>query len=669
MHTANTSAVAVRACLKMLLAALFMVLATTARSEPVLLDGSAPARLIGQSLHVYPDPDDRLDFERAWSLYQSGAYTRSEQTNIDFGYNQIPQWIAIPLENTTDISVTYILSTNWPFINSLEAQLRVPGREPQLIVNRQADTPYGESLHAGMSLISEQFLIPPRSEATIVARFQPFAFGILPISLETPATSFQRTMLDNWGFALFYSGVLAAAFIFMLFVIAVRHAGGIYFMGIIVSGILIIAQLDGFFFAYLWPNAPLWDRVAPFHFMLFVNFTSFALAAYMFREADMETLAAWMNRLMWASLLPGLGQLAIDVTWMIVVGYIFLVIAMGALLYAIITWTQILPRKRQIALLLGIAMLAIVGAIVWSVMAGLDTVNFASHNLIKLLYVVMVLSCIISYATHIAALNRNYAASLKRQLELARKEASMNAELLQSERKFAEAQELVARHKHRLATTSHDLKQPIASLRLTLDAMAKSGGKAVEENVARAFDYLEDLVNENLQEERIVELTEDAPTKEVVELDLVFETIRQMFEEEAISKGIRLSVQPSGLTVEADTVPLMRIISNLVSNAIKHTLEGTVRLSADRSPDAIVITIADTGPGMSREEIDRFTRIGEKGNQSTGSGLGLAICFDIARDLGMELQVHSRPDCHDPAGTQFVLTVPEEENQLIRPSN
>jgi signal transduction histidine kinase len=624
------------------------------QAQPVLLDGNTPARQIGSAVYSSADVDGSMDAEKIFVRYRDGTLEKRDQAVIDFGYSKTVQWVVIPLQNTTPVDATYLLSANWPFINGLEAMLFVPGRDPVLILNKQQDAPYTDNLYSGIALISEQFLVPASSSAVIVTKFTPFAFGILPLSLETPASAHERAVLDTVGFTAFYSAVLAAAFIFMLFVIAIRHAGGIYFLGIILSGLLIITQLDGFFFAHVWPQWPKWDRHAPFVMLCFVNFTSFALASYMFRSAKLSRLARLTRDLTLASLIPFVCLAIIDVLWLIIVSYAFLIAAMAALLYAIIVWTQLLPRKRQIAFALGIGMLAVVAAIVWLVIAGFEEVNIASHNLIKLLYVFMILSSMIAYATHIAALNRNYATSLKRQLELARNEAKMNADLLTSERKFAEAQELVARHKHRLATTSHDLKQPIASLRLTLDAMAKAGGKEVESNVARAFDYLEDLVNENLQEDRQDFGEDNVDQTETIELDLLFETIVQMFGEEAISKGIRLESETSGLAISTEIVPFMRIVSNLVSNSVKHTLTGKVNLNAQTDDSHIFVDVTDTGPGMTAEEIERFSALHEKGEASDGNGLGLPICFELAERLGMELTITSQKG----EGTIFRITIP-----------
>lgn len=127
-----------------------------------------------------------------------------------------------------------------------------------------------------------------------------------------------------------------------------------------------------------------------------------------------------------------------------------------------------------------------------------------------------------------------------------------------------------------------------------------------------------------------------------------------MFNEEAISKGITLTRKPSDIEVDVEVIPLMRILNNLVSNSVKHTITGEVAIHSSQKGGAVVIEVADTGPGMSSEEIERFATLYEKGEASSGSGLGLPICFDLAERLGMELSIISEKG----KGSRFLLTLP-----------
>lgn len=99
---------------------------------------------------------------------------------------------------------------------------------------------------------------------------------------------------------------------------------------------------------------------------------------------------------------------------------------------------------------------------------------------------------------------------------------------------------------------------------------------------------------------------------------------------------------------------LMRIVSNLVSNAVKYTDRGRVLLGARRHRGAVTIQVADTGKGMTGEEQAGFFAAYRSGPTSTGTGLGLAICAELAGANGLDLAVASDPG----RGTVFSLRVP-----------
>ena len=137
---------------------------------------------------------------------------------------------------------------------------------------------------------------------------------------------------------------------------------------------------------------------------------------------------------------------------------------------------------------------------------------------------------------------------------------------------------------------------------------------------------------------------------------VVLNNVLAMFREEARQKGLNLKLVPSSAVVESQPVALMRIVSNLVSNAIKYTDEGTVLIGCRRQNGSVRIEIHDTGPGMSDAEIKRVMKPYERGNTPGGTGLGLAVVSELAQHYGMTFDMTSTPG----AGTVSKLIVPLE---------
>jgi len=126
-------------------------------------------------------------------------------------------------------------------------------------------------------------------------------------------------------------------------------------------------------------------------------------------------------------------------------------------------------------------------------------------------------------------------------------------------------------------------------------------------------------------------------------------SVGKAFEARAHSKGIRLGVDISPAIHGAwrcDALRVRQVISGLVDNAIKFTLRGAVRIILDREPDGVVISVADTGPGVAPVVQARLFEPFFQGDSSLtrrhgGVGLGLAICRELTRLMGGAITVES----------------------------
>ncbi len=241
-----------------------------------------------------------------------------------------------------------------------------------------------------------------------------------------------------------------------------------------------------------------------------------------------------------------------------------------------------------------------------------------------------------------------------------------------SEKKLAMEQlEMVSKAKADfLANMSHEIRTPmngIIGMMSLLDSSnsleeAKEYGKTIKSSC----DLLLRLVND------ILDLSKIEAGKITIEpswfdVRSVIETVLDLYRESAERKGIRLMMD-RGLNVpsnvEGDALRLQQILSNLVSNAIKFTEKGEVRLqvqSQQSGPDTcnIMLTVIDTGMGMKSEIVGKLFQRFEQGDSSTtkkfgGTGLGLAISKRLSQLMGGDLSVESV----EGKGTTFKCIVP-----------
>jgi signal transduction histidine kinase/ActR/RegA family two-component response regulator len=262
--------------------------------------------------------------------------------------------------------------------------------------------------------------------------------------------------------------------------------------------------------------------------------------------------------------------------------------------------------------------------------------------------------------------HRAYAASEASNVELesrvraASAEISRRLEQVQAAREQAE-QASVAKSRF-FAAASHDLRQPLHSLGLNAAALdAHVTSREARELVARigeSIDALEGLFNELLDLSRL-DAGAVAVAPRNIALQAVFDRLSFAFHAEAVARNLRMRFVPTALAVRTDPVLLERILSNLVSNALRYTIEGGTVIGARARGSEVWIDVVDTGIGIAPDKqqqvFDEFFQVGNPGrDRRRGLGLGLSIVKRLVALLGHDLSLVSRPG----RGTRFRLVLP-----------
>jgi two-component system, sensor histidine kinase len=213
-----------------------------------------------------------------------------------------------------------------------------------------------------------------------------------------------------------------------------------------------------------------------------------------------------------------------------------------------------------------------------------------------------------------------------------------------------------------LATASHDLRQPLQALALlnrTLRTSVK-GADAAEalSQQEQIIASMSRLLNALLD---ISKLESGATKPEFGDLPIskLLGELRREFATLAADKGLALHVSDSDEWIYTDASLVEEVLRNLVSNAIKYTQKGSVRLACRRDGQRMHVDVQDTGIGIPTDQIpfifDEFYQVGVSTHSSReGYGLGLSIVQRIAALLDLSLSVQSEPG----RGSTFSFAVP-----------
>ena len=232
---------------------------------------------------------------------------------------------------------------------------------------------------------------------------------------------------------------------------------------------------------------------------------------------------------------------------------------------------------------------------------------------------------------------------------------------LELEDALAAAERANASKSRFVAAASHDLLQPLSAAKLFIASLADrcSGEEdmTVLAKTESALSSAEQIIDALLD---ISKLESDGLSFDIrsVALREVLHPLRDEMEVLAHSKGLRLSVVDSSLTVETDPAYLRRIVQNLMANAIRYTETGRVVVGVRRNGGSARIEVWDTGPGIAEEDqsaiFEEFRRLDPKAGANDGLGLGLAIVERACARLGHPLGLWSEPG----RGSCFMVNVP-----------
>jgi signal transduction histidine kinase/CheY-like chemotaxis protein len=220
-----------------------------------------------------------------------------------------------------------------------------------------------------------------------------------------------------------------------------------------------------------------------------------------------------------------------------------------------------------------------------------------------------------------------------------------------------------------LSNMSHEFRTPLNSIRaLSRLLMDRTDGELNEEQskqvgfIAKAADDLTELVNDLLDLAKIeAGKTEVRPVE--FSVSNLFSALRGMLRPLLVSEDVRLVFDdvPATLVMYNDEGKVSQILRNFISNAIKFTEKGEVRVSASLDPDGRTVSLAvtDTGVGIRQEDqgliFEEFTQVPNKlQGRVKGTGLGLPLCRRLARLMNGEVSVQSELG----VGSTFTTTLP-----------
>ncbi len=215
-----------------------------------------------------------------------------------------------------------------------------------------------------------------------------------------------------------------------------------------------------------------------------------------------------------------------------------------------------------------------------------------------------------------------------------------------------------------IATASHELRTPLTSVQMGVHLLLEGAlgeltdsQNEVLQACRQDCERLDKLMRDLLDLSKI-EAGESQPQLATVSAKDLLTTAVQELRPQVEAKGLKLSVdvpvEPPWVSV--DRFQIERVINNLVINALRHTKDGEIKISAEQRDNHVAVSVCDTGSGIPTEYLphifDKFVQVPDA--PTGGAGLGLTISKSIIEAHGGQISVQSQVG----RGTTFTFTLP-----------
>ncbi len=271
-----------------------------------------------------------------------------------------------------------------------------------------------------------------------------------------------------------------------------------------------------------------------------------------------------------------------------------------------------------------------------------------------------------SAARDIASGNVNRTIDVDRKDEFGTLAESLNQMAHRFRADNEEMKQLYEKQSQFFADITHEIRNPLHTISGSLE-MLEMDNLSDE----KRKEYIETA---SRQTERINRLFKDLVTLQRYDSDSYFieqkmfdigksvKHVIALYDGRAAEKGLELEADTKRCMIYADPDKIEQVLENLVSNAIKYTNKGKIKISVQEQGDEVTVKVSDTGIGISEDHLsrlfDRFYRTDKaRSRDKGGTGLGLSVVKSILNAHGSDIQVESKPG----KGSEFSFKLPRNE--------
>lgn len=578
------------------------------------------------------------------AIAKRGEFLPLDNPWVDFGDQEGAVWLLVSVENPNDQPGEWMIDIQRPFADELLVQKRALGAPPKTLLSASRTTHFDERPVVSQYLVAPLWMEAGES-AEILVGLRSSTGSWMPLTFATPErmrTAHMQEARFNWL-------INGAMVVLVIVAIAMGRLVGwplvSAFAAYVGLSALFVANNEGYLHRFVWPGNM--GAYEPANLLLLTGMM-IALLQFARLFAGLGECHPRANRAVRALQIVLCAAAVLSAFFWRYDAMRWAVFAHVPLVAFAYFWIAILAWKEKV--LGALPFLAGSAAIVFTV-ASMSAVllvpgRFPMTVALDYFHATVLfegLAFLIAILVRMLAMQRDLNRSLQAEVDATQEKLELAEALQESRNRYDEARNHAKGLKARLASTSHDLQQPLLSLRRGLEDVA-SRDPAAASSLHAALTYLEGVTESGLSE-TVPEnsLSGEKPDEgvEAFPASLVIANCSAMFRAEAHDAGVEVRTRACEALIITEPIEIMRATSNLVSNALKHAQATKLLIAMQPRTDHVLLRVIDDGCGMDEAELARLSAKHAKSDSSEGHGLGLHLVREFAARPGHEFVLRS----------------------------
>jgi signal transduction histidine kinase len=571
----------------------------------------------------------------------------------DFGYTSARIWLRVRIVNQTADINDWRFYAQVNFTQAISIYLVAADGAVTTLLDLTTESPFSARPIAYPQIVAP-FRLAPGEAATLLVAYYSQGSSRISMSIETPDSFSDKARLSEAKNYAFYGMMLVMVVMASVALLVLRQPVFAAYAAYLGSIFLYVAHADGVAFQYLWPNFPQFNSMASV-----VVGSAVMVFGGLFATSFLQTRR--FNPIMHRVILVVITLVVlIDAALWIPAPQLlkqFLVVMISVCTLTFITAGVLAARTRfrEVRFYLFAWLASLIPAILFTARFafGFESPLITLYDTVR---VALVFDALMMGLAVFDGYNQQRLAALEGTLAQMQRNLALSQRLAALDERYEYVTALARKREESVKDTVHDLRQPMHALRLSLRQMLDPQDTTVSDigQFESALGYMEKLVAERLAEdaEPVSQDTATGPS-----LHDVLRGAADMFASEAVAKGLALRLVLAAPDRQIAAYPLMRVVANLVSNAIKYTREGRVVIALRRDGAGHRLEVHDTGPGLSGADFEqalaRNARLDRDRPVAEGTGLGLSVVKEIVD--ANNWQISSCPERNSGASIRLRL--------------